>query len=711
MNLPPFTYIRKNIIRTSGIIFGILFVHLIGVYIYDGGKYIWVPGGSIAIGAVWSVPDVMNPLSYGKSEYDSMVFPFLFRGLIQYNPEWDIASGDLAQCDISKIEKITCILKNDQFWSDGTKIQNADIIATYRGFRDNSEDKIIRTLLQNTLITESKDGSIVFAQKTKDPLILKVLTYPIMRSDMVENAKTDRIATWSYITSWQYTLAEISEDTEYKAQRIVLLQNEKYTWTKWWLSKLTFKFFESEGDIEKNSDSLGFIIPTLKNEKLSLSARWKEYPYTTHEFFSLFFNTDSLNKNLRNSLHWQIGASLSGKTQAEHIAINNIFPTTTSTLPAGNLGIFSDIMRKDGYVKKDELLSRIEKESTFVTGSITYDTPKHFINKQNSQILFVDDVAGWVLLRGAVPTNIKEVIINNYKLREFLPGNKVFQYRITEEAGTIREWKNTYLLEGKWQDGKALVSEILTVYYSKNPETLALYKKTIDDEYIARNNTPALVAERERKKEEQKKQAETLDERYYYNEKQEVFSLKIAYITGPQSTEYYAKIVEDTLKNLSIKVELAALEPKDIQKLIRSGEKTYDIILIGVEWGDTIADVGQIFLSSNAKKWINFSNIESKRLDSLFESLHRATNTGSMGEIQEEITGIMQEESFFLPLSRPTHVFYVDRNLKWINNFEQISGIENIFDILEFVSIKDTYILNLEGKWPLAFIKWIFAQL
>ena len=91
---------------------------------------------------------------------------------------------------------------------------------------------------------------------------------------------------------------------------------------------------------------------------------------------------------------------------------------------------------------------------------------------------------------------------------------------------------------------------------------MAEYKKTVDDEYIARNNTPALIAEREREKEKKKEAALALDPLYYYDKDGKAFKLTIAYITGLQSTEFYALEVEKILKNLSLQAELLPLDPK-----------------------------------------------------------------------------------------------------------------------------------------------------
>ena len=86
-----------------------------------------------------------------------------------------------------------------------------------------------------------------------------------------------------------------------------------------------------------------------------------------------------------------------------------------------------------------------------------------------------------------------------------------------------------------------------------------------------------------------------LDDRYYYNEKNEPFTIKVAYVNGVQSTESYAKNIEEILKNLSLKTELMSLETKQIDQIIQTGKRPYDILVIGVEAGTTVSDIGKVF--------------------------------------------------------------------------------------------------------------------
>jgi ABC-type transport system substrate-binding protein len=671
-----------------------------------GGHYVWLPGGSTSIALIGDAPDMMKPLSYGKNPSDEVVYRFLYRSLIRYNPEDNTARADLAQCDLSHIEKIVCTLNPESKWSDNTLIRDDDVIATFQAFGSTGADISLRPTFRDTRIVSEK-GQIVFYNPDRDPKVLELLRYPIFRSDMIDQINTDRFSTGSYITSGQYMFSEQVVDAAYSNERITLIRNPNTSGTLAWFDKIHFKFFKNASNIETAEDTLGIIIPSAKNEPITLSDRFREYPYSTYEYFSVFFQTDRISKSLRNMLHWQIGTSMSGSTESDHRVVNNIFAGNDPLLPRGNIGNFSDTMKKNGYMKRDDWVRTIDEISTTLTGGIIYDKPRFFTNREESNVLFLDSASGGVLLSGNFDASISSVIINGYQLKEFRPGNKKFSYRVSVEDGTIQEGKNTYLLEGKIGTTPTSTGEILTLYYTSDKEKLALYKKEIDDSYVARNNTPALIAEREREKTEKKNTALALDPLYYYDKSGKAFELKVAYITGPQSTETYALAIEKTLKNLSIMTNLMPLDPKTLQGMITSGKKDYDILIAWVSAGETLTGIGRLFASSQAGKGVNFSNIESEKLDALFTDLRSATTPTEQKKIEKDIITIMESESFFLPISSPVHSLYTDRNLKWVRTISVIAGPMAIYDILEFASIRDAYVFDSTNKSFAGFWSWI----
>jgi MarR-like DNA-binding transcriptional regulator SgrR of sgrS sRNA len=72
----------------------------------------------------------------------------LFRGLLKYDDRKGTYGGDIANCDISNIAKISCTLNpNNGNWSDGTKIQTDDVIATLQAFRANPPNEKMKAFL------------------------------------------------------------------------------------------------------------------------------------------------------------------------------------------------------------------------------------------------------------------------------------------------------------------------------------------------------------------------------------------------------------------------------------------------------------------------------------------------------------------------------------------------------------------------------------
>lgn len=96
---------------------------------------------------IGEAPAVPNPLDYGKNKQVDLMLKFLFRGLIHYDVSTGSYGGDIANCDIGDLSKVTCTLKEKQLWSDGTEIQADDIIATYQAFRTSSPNDKIKAFL------------------------------------------------------------------------------------------------------------------------------------------------------------------------------------------------------------------------------------------------------------------------------------------------------------------------------------------------------------------------------------------------------------------------------------------------------------------------------------------------------------------------------------------------------------------------------------
>lgn len=701
---------KKIITISSIIVFVLIILHLIGVYIFMWGHYEWVRWGSISIGIVDATPNPLDPFQYGKSNSTDLLYRFLFRGLIRYDSVRAAYQWDLTTCDLSDIQLIRCTLRDDAVWSDGTRIKTDDIVASIDAFKKNASNQEIRAFLETVTVKKNGD-SIEIKSGQKSPHMIEILTYPIIKTDVIIAIHSGTVTTKNYITSGPYTFGEKVTDKEYGFDRITLIRNEKWAWSTW-LDKIHFKFFRDLTSLERSTETLTIVIPPVKNEKIDIGPRFREYLYTNYEYFSVFLNTKSMGRILRNSLHWQIGTSFSGSIVDDHKKTESIFLEGWPILPTGNLKWFSDILRELGYTKKSEIISKLEQtNSTIVSWEIVFKPAKYWNNKASVTTLFVNEAPSEIILTGNVPRNTQSVTINWYTLREFVPGNTTFSYKVSVAWWTLVEGKNTYTLLMTQNTGKT-ETEDLTLYISADIKKLNEYKKVLQDEYLATQNTPALIANRERWKEEKLIQARELKDEYYYNNLNQLFIIKIGYIIGPQSTEVYAKKIDSALRLLGIKTELIPYNPKEIQSLIASGERKYDILVIGISVEGSLANIGQLFWNNWPKASnINFSSIENRQLDNLFWELRGTTDISKIGTIEQGISKIMNTESFFIPISSPYHRIWVDRNIKWIPQVNLLPDIASFVDVFIGTSIKENYIRNMQNKNISGFFSWIVSKL
>ncbi len=444
MNLRRF---RIPALWTSSLVLCICLIHLAGVYIYEGGTPMGVIGWSINIGMIGDSPEIPNPIHYGQSKQTDLILKFLFRSLLRYDAarwtyEWDIAT-----CDISDLSKVSCILKDDQLWSDGTKIQVEDIIATYQAFRTNSTNDKMRVFLWNVGITSKGPKNIELNSKEKNSLMLDLLSYPIIRSDLLERIRTNRLAVDGYVTSWLYTFTGKDKNTQYGYDRVTIEHNKKNQWDAW-LDKYNFLFFPDTASLERSVEHLNIILPSIKQEKLLLGPRFASYDYTLQEYIGVFANTDTLSSDLRKHLVLQVQWSLSWTVVANERPVSNIFPTesgaTTIKLPKN----FSDVLRDKWYKKIDEMIALLDKENGMLTGSsIKYGSNNFVDTPSRASIIYSEVADGNMLISWKVPAGVKSVSINGYTLREFVAWNPRFSYKISKDFGTLLEGKNVYNIE------------------------------------------------------------------------------------------------------------------------------------------------------------------------------------------------------------------------------------------------------------------------
>lgn len=689
---------------------GFFLIHLVGAYIYSDGKYIGLPGGSVSVGVVSdSRPQPLNPLLYGHGKIDDTIYNMLFRSLIRYNSEKEIYEWDLANCDITNLKKIICILRDDAFWSDGTNINSDDIIATINLFKEKAGLQSIKTALSSVNI-KIEDKNIII-ESAGNSAIIEALSYPILRTDVIDQLKNNRLKKESYITSGPFIYEEATDDSEQNYHSIILSKNPNYK-GEVWLDKFRFRIFPDVASLQRGVNTAEIIIPPLTQSNLNLGASMKEIEYSNYEFYGNFFNTNRLDPNLRAILlkHLALKLKESSPKVTDQTPVNSIFHNGTEISGKEELTInLIDFMADKGYKKKSSWIADVNSESTTLTSGGSIPKLKYFWNGGGYSILYSDDPKAEISLFGKIPSTTTSVTINNYTLREYSAGSTQFVYKISSEAGTLKNGKNTYELKLAQKDGSTL-TETLTIYHTLNAEQMNTYKWEVEQNLLAELNTPEKIAERENSKQEKLTKIEALDPSLYYNANYEPFSLKLAYIAEKEVGNIYTEFTASALKEMGISVELNPLEAKALDAMIKSGEKNYDMIIVGVRSPGTIADLGTAFFSSE-KGNPNFANISSKNFVNLFEQLKNTPDPEHATELKNKIINFMNQENFYLPISQPIHKFYMHMDVKWMKMPKIIDNHSSLAFVFDTLSKREDYEKNTEWKNISGFFSWFGSQL
>lgn len=701
---------RKNALIISWAIFGFFLLHIIWIYIYSNWKYVGLPGGSVQVAVVGDINsfEPLNPLLYGSGKINDLMYSMMFRGLIEYNSEKEIYQWDLANCDITDTSKISCQLREDAIWSDWSKITNEDIIASIGIFGANAVNKNIATALKNAKISVN-ENIIKIESPNQNPYIVQAMSYPILRTDNIDQIKNNRLKKENYITSGPFIYDDTTENPQYGYHTITLKTNPNYKKTVW-LEKFQFRIFKDIASLNRASDTYTAVIPPTNQEKLELWNRFKNIKYSMYEYYGIFFHTDKIAIQTRNFLHKYLANKISesGPKIDGLINVNSIFQTGASITGIGESLDFEKFMSERWYKKKNILLAEANNIETTVTSGAEIPKLKYFTNGGGRAVLFSDDPKMEILLNGTAPNTTTSVIINGYTLQEYQAGSTYFGYRISQNFNNFKIGKNVYNLELKQQNGTSL-RESLTIYYTTDKDQMEIFRNEVENQYLALMNSPEKISEREKSKSEKIAKIEALKDNTYYNEKLEPFVLKFAFLSDKEISVNYSDFITRSLEDIWIVIEPIPLTSKDLDEIIKTGNKNYDFIFVGVQSPGTIAEIGTRFFSSS-NGGANFANVTSKNFVALFENLQNAIDIEKVTDIQNQIINFMNEQSFFLPIAKPEHNIYIDRNIKQFTMPDVISNISSLSNNFDIISIRDKYEISTENKNIKNFFSWLFSH-
>ncbi len=192
-----------------------------------------------------------------------------------------------------------------------------------------------------------------------------------------------------------------------------------------------------------------------------------------------------------------------------------------------------------------------------------------------------------------------------------------------------------------------------------------------------------------------------LDEKYYYSKEGKKLSLVIRSLSLTPEVSDTAKEVSGVLESAGIATTIEDIEnsPDAINNTTKNGNKSYDILVTGVNLGFLGTYVFPYFHSGQSENGYNFSKLRNPSLDILLEDLKSRDMPKEARERNEtRIIELLRKESVIAPISAEYTPYFIDKNIKEIHTVRILPSATFLFSILEPSYIKETHIIRIESK-------------
>ena len=585
-----------------------------------------------------------------------------------------------------------------------------------------------------------EENIIAFKNEKSDINFLNIFFQPIINEKVINNLSEENL-TWNFpsvdwIYSWKFKITNISGDLAIWTTKFILEKNEYYNENPILIEQLIIKLFSNTNSLLKNKDNIN-VFNDSDNLIWNSIPRFENTKYYLPQYVSLFLNKDKIqDTNLRNFLLEQINPEnlINILWKENYKVVNNPFFTEKTLTEESKNKNFENILSKLWYYKKAKLIEEYSKETKTYTDeseiTVKVENPDNLsidiFQKDSEYIIepeYVDKynfvTKGDILLKWVAPENTQEVYLNDYKLSNFKANDRYFYYRLKTTYDSISVWTNSYKLYFVWEDGeKKLYEEFFFLYYPNSNSLKEAQKELVTKLETQRLKEIELKKFNENKNktlEEDKNKLITkindLDDKYYYNEDLEKFTLNLLFIDWDQELYETSNYVTNTLYEIWINVNTKPINLTQVQNFITE-EKSYDMILTWINLWYFYYNLFPYLHSSQAQSWYNFSKIRKTSLDILLEELKwDILNNERIAEIEDNIIEILKDEQILKTLYTPKISLLIDKKIKDIKLKEQIPNKELRNEIYDKVHIKEKRILNLENKNFIGLLKYIISKI
>ena len=344
-------------------------------FYYEKTELIPAEGGLYVEGVIGS-PRFINPLYAVSSDVDRDLTELIFSGLMKYDLRGNIQPDLVKDYKILENGRIyEFYLKENVVWQDSKPLTADDVIFTIEAIQNSEAKSPLRPMWLGVTIEKISDFGLRFRLKNKSSIFLENCTVKIIPKHIWEKILPKNFllsqANLAPLGSGPYKLEkEVSKDFDGRVVSINLIKNPLYFSKTPYLSKLSFRFFESKDNEEDEKQLIasyqkgeidGFSLTSFKN----LPQKGEVYNFIIPRYFTVFFNPE----NSKALSEKKVRLALNHGTNKEEI-LNTVFSgqgkvvhspilpdvygfKEPATIYEHDLEKANDILEKAGFVKNE----------------------------------------------------------------------------------------------------------------------------------------------------------------------------------------------------------------------------------------------------------------------------------------------------------------------------------------------------------------------
>ena len=698
-----FTHLKK--IEKIVVVFLLVIVIITGFKIghafYEENSAITpIKGGIYTEGAVGKVGQI-NPLyiQYGTLTHD--LTQLIFSGLTKYDIKTGDVIPDLADFKMSKNGKTyTFVIKENAKWHDGTQVTSNDIIFTYNtviknpdfnglilNYNDYSKIKIIK-IDNRTVEFLLEEPDSFFLVKT----LIGILPEHLLGHTSVKTLNQNPFNMLP-IGTGPYKFVSMAPAASAKnCIEIILNANDDFYGSKPNIPTMQIKIFSTFEDLIKKQGELDGIrnVPAEYADKILKKKHLSLTKYSLPQYVAIFMNTQSDKlKNSKIRLALQLG--IDKESLIKKINQDKIIDTPLLEIDQKNWVYQYSTKKANGALfetewqipNKDQLPITNDQLSTKDTKPTAKEVkkPTYITNPNGGNDWQTSDKK--ITITGTNPDKTKSIIINEYKLRKFVPGNKSWSYIASFDYKNLKKGKNEFKVYAiDFNDKKSLIDSIT----------------------ITQGNLEEFAEKEMEKLEDENKNAQVLPIRK--NKKGQELALKLVVPEKPKDYGIVASILKEQWQKIGVHTNITILNTKDFNQAL--AKRDYDLLIFGQNLGYNL-DAYPYWHSSQAKKdGYNLSQFKNFVADSLLDNARSQHNVKDRKKTLNDLQKIISKEIPAVFLYSPTYNFALSDKIQ-NSDFNNLATTSDRFSGIENWYAKADRKLN-KGVNPFTFISWIIKQ-